>query len=104
MLMHSTQKSDGRPLTNEEMVLVYELVGRAAGRHHFQFSGRTRTSNDGREAQHHVFTLMVERATRLWDRVRPLDAYVGAALNAELKKFPQRERKLEIPQAEEEES
>jgi hypothetical protein len=86
-----------RPLTDSEQLFVWELTRRRCIQERFRFTGPSRVPLDGDDAHHDVFVAMIQRATARWDRLRPLDAYVGAALKHELTKYRQRMFRDECP-------
>lgn len=87
-----------RPLTSAEIETIYCRVRTEVQRRSLRFDHRCRNADDGHEAVHAVAHQLLLRAIRLWDRVRPLDAYIGASVGQQLSKFRARERQLEIPQ------
>lgn len=84
-------------LTQTDLQLIYDTVGRFARRRGFRFTGGCKQSEDGDEAHARVFEILIDRARRRWDKNRgPLDAYVAGAAPKELMKFQIQTRKREV--------
>lgn len=92
--------ASSQSLTHDQMLTVYAIVRRHTLRAPFKLRGASRNQDDGEEALHEVSLRLLLRVEKHWDRIRPLEAYVGAAVPDELRKYQQRQRRHEIPQAE----
>ena len=90
---------DRSPLSSHQILFIYGDLAHRIARSSLRAKGAVRGRDDAEEAHHFIFLRLLQRVARRWDRVRPLDAYIGKAFVLELKKFRQLEARHEIPQS-----